>query len=265
MALHYLDNEAQQLFENPNQLLYKVMPLDRVLEMLEKQRWAFVSPTLWIDPFEKAFILAEFNHNGIKFNLPIKPKNLAGKPTYQLFATCLTETNESEAFWKTYSPNSDGIRITLKPFVLKTALSNLQNFDVYIGKALYEDYNDLYRFNGDEELWNKLNSKTINESHLNLMLKKRLPFEFENEIRILLVRKKSMSLSITKVLIKSIKELINNITLDPRMGPFVVKMVKEALVQKGFQETVIDQSNLYSTPNSKITFTNSIINSYEVW
>ena len=47
MALYFLNEEAKAIFEDKEKLLFKVLPLSRIMESLEKGRWAFVSPTLW--------------------------------------------------------------------------------------------------------------------------------------------------------------------------------------------------------------------------
>lgn len=257
MAIHFLNEETVKLFENRDKLLFRVMPLDRVIEILNDEQWAFVSPTLWNDPFEKAFLEAEYNHSGKTFFLPIKPAKENNEVQYRLFSVCFTETPESEAFWKTYAPNGDGVRITVKASALKKALSGLRDYDVYIGKALYEDYDELYKFKKNAAFWRELKSGTINTTQLELMLKKRKPFEYENEIRILLLRKKPMKNSVAKVKIKNTKELIYAIKLDPRMGPYVAKMVKDAFKQ-WFPENKIRTSILYSKPESSITFKEDI-------
>lgn len=259
MALFFLNEKTKEIFENPEKMLFRVMPLDRVMEILEKNRWAFVSPTLWNDPFEKAFLEAEYKHNNSTFSLPIKPsKGSSEELNYTLFSVCLTETKESEAFWKTYSPNGDGIRITLNASQLKASLSKIRDYDVYIGKAVYEDYETLYRFQKDAPFWKELKAKETNETHLKLLLKKRLPFKYENEIRVLLLRKIPMSKSVAKVKIANTKNLIKGIKLDPRMGTYMAKMVKEAFISKGFTAEMIRKSRLYSKPDSTITFKNDI-------
>ena len=173
MALYFLNEKTEQIFNDPDKLLYRVLPLDRVAEIIEKSKWAFVSPTLWNDPFEKAFLEAEYKHNGKTFTLPIKPQKTSNGVNYKLFSVCFTETMESEAFWKTYAPNGDGIRLCVKAASLKQALQNIRDYDVYIGKANYENFESLYKFKGDEHFWNELKSKEINTTHLNLMLKKK--------------------------------------------------------------------------------------------
>jgi hypothetical protein len=265
MAVHFLTDDSKTFFDDPEKLLFRVMPLDRVIEVVEKNRWAFVSPTLWNDPFEKAFLEAEYKHQGKAFFLPLKPKKVSSELQYSLFSVCFTATRESEAFWKTYSPNGDGIRLTVKATVLKTALAKLRDYDVYIGKAVYEDYEKLYRFQKDVKFWKELQSQTINETHLKLMLKKRLPFEYENEIRIMLLRKTPMTKSVAKVSLTKANELISGIKLNPRMGTYMARMVKEIFCAKGFTADVVRKSRLYSKPESTITFKEDIDKGYEIY
>lgn len=271
MAIYFLNEESKKILEESNKLLYKIMPVDRVLEFLEKGRWAFVSPTLWQDPFERAFLEANYKHKGKLFTLPVKPSLINEKLYYNLFASCFTETKESEAFWKTYSPNGDGIRVAINASTLISKLSSLKDYDVYIGKALYQNYETLYKFKTDKTYWMNLESTTVNKTHLELLLKKRIPFEYENEIRVLLLRKKRMKNSIAKVTIPDFKNLIVGIKLDPRMGLYMSKFVKE-IFHKNFDRKLIKKSTLYSKPKSTIFFdnelslpTSDIPKTYELW
>ncbi len=272
MAIYFLNNEAEAIFKCKNKLLYKVLPLDRIMESLEKGKWAFVSPTLWTDPFERAFLEAEYKHKGKTFSLPIKPSKQENGLCYTLFASCFTETPESEAFWKTYSPNGDGIRVTINVSDFTTKLSKLKDYDVYIGKAVYEKYESLYKFKDDLSFWRKIQSSTVNKTHLELLLKKRLPFAYEDEVRILLLRKNPMTKSVAKVTIPNFQSLIKAIKLDPRMGVYMSKMVKEAFHKKGFDKEMVRKSRLYSKPDSTIIFnedvdrpTSDIPTVYELW
>lgn len=258
MAIHFLNEDTQLIFEQPDKLLYKVLPLDRIMEVLEKSRWAFVSPTLWNDPFEKAFLEAEYKHSGEAFFLPIKPKKTPEGLNYVLFSSCFTLTNESEAFWKTYSPNGDGIRIAVNAMEFKAALAKISDYDVYIGKAIYETHDNLYKFQTDAPFWKQLKSKTVNKTHLRLLLKKRMPFEYENEIRILLLRKTPMKKSVAKIKMTDPKKLIKTIKLDPRIGTYMGRMIKEAFASRGFNSKVIRKSGLYAKPESTILFKKDI-------
>ena len=75
--------------------------------MLKTENWAFVTPTLWNDPYERAFLEAEYKYKDEKFFLPIKPEKVDSKIRYNLFSMCFTQIKESEAFWNTYTPKND--------------------------------------------------------------------------------------------------------------------------------------------------------------
>ncbi len=255
MALYFLNAKTKKLFEKPDQNLYRVQPLDRAVEILEKKRWAFVSPTLWNDPFEKAFLEAEYRHSeGDSFELPLKPKKINGQPHYRLFSVCFTATRESEAFWKTYSPNGDGIRFSIKAAALKAALAKLENYDIYIGLAKYEDYEEMYEFEKNAAFWKALQSEKINTTHLKLMLKKRTPFEYENEVRVLLLAKNETTDPVIKIPMTETRQLIHQIKLDPRMGTHMARMVKEVFYGMGFTPDTVKKSRLYSKPEECIMF-----------
>lgn len=248
----FLNKETEQLFNEDKKALYRVISIDRLIEILDKDKWAFVSPTMWNDPYEKAFIEAEYHHNRKKFFLPIKPIRSGENMQYSLFAMCWTETRESEAFWKTYTPNSDGVKITVWAKDLLAILKKIRDYDVYIGKACYESFEDLYSFKGDDEYWKQLMSKTINETHLKLMLKKRIPFNYEKEVRIILVRRTPRINSIAKVSIPDSKKFIHSYRFDPRMGSYMFKILRDTLVSQYHLPSIIRQSRLYAKPRGII-------------
>jgi hypothetical protein len=259
MAVFFLNDETKNLFNEEKTALYRVLSIDRLIELLEKDKWAFVSPTLWSDPYEKAFIEAEYHHNGENFSIPIKPTKVGDQVQYSLFCMCWTETRESDAFWKTYTPNSDGVKIAIWAKDMINAFSKIKDYDVYIGKASYEDYRTLYSFKDDSKFWKRLKSNIINETHLGLMLKKRIPFSYEKEVRILLVRKSPMERNIAKILIPDSASLIHSFKFDPRMGSYMFRVLKSIMINKfQIRENIIRQSRLYKKPSGNISFKNEL-------
>lgn len=253
MAITYLDNETKKLFEEGDKFIYRVTSLDRVLDMFEYNRLVFVSPEMWNDPFEKAFLVAKYKFNDTEFELPIKPS----KSGTSLFAQCWTLTSESEAFWNTYAPNKDGISICIRASNLKNILSSIQKYNVFVGLAKYQHYDKLYEFKGDNEYWKALSEKGTNESHLKLLLKKRIQFKYEQELRILLVRKKPMKPKISRLRVGMIANKIESIIIDPRMGSQLVELVKKTFPQYGFEGKCV-QSGLYRKPARNVTFDNTL-------
>lgn len=254
MAVFFLDNESKALFDNENKFFYRIMNLDRTIDLFENNHLVFASPELWNDPFERAFLQAKYKFNSTEFYLPFKPNN-EGR---FLYAQCWTQTAESEAFWTTYAPHNDGIRFRINALELKEFLSKVQYYNVYIGLAVYQDYKDLYEFKADNSIWPELMNHTINHSHLKLLLKKRIEFKYEQELRIILVRKERMKPRISKLRVKNIADKIDSIKIDPRMGKSLVSLVKETLRTKYGFVGEIQQSGLYREPTKNIQFTELI-------
>lgn len=250
MPIIFLDGESEKHFNDDDKIYYRVISLDRAIEMLDKNRWAFVSPSLWNDPFEKAFLNADYNHVGKEFNLPFKPD----KRGHCLFAQCWTVTRESEAFWKTYTPNEDGIRISIKATILFKVLNNIRDYTVYVGYAKYEDYRKLYAFKTDNDIWTELKKPIINKDHLRMMLKKRHQFSYEVEIRILLIRKSRMKRKVAKLRVRNTHKILEKFTLDPRMGSHIANFLKRKLKDHYKVTGDIEQSQLYKKPGGIIKY-----------
>jgi hypothetical protein len=116
-------------------------------------------------------------------DLPIKDK---------IFACCFS-SECYEASWKIYTPNNDGVRITFDTEKLLNQLK-LQNKDVkfFIGKVNYQNTNDYYSMKNDASgLEKEIMNKKIGKHQISLLLKKRIAFEYENEIRIIIISKKN--------------------------------------------------------------------------
>lgn len=190
--IYFLDNFSFSDIIN----LYKYMPLNRFLKMLDEQKLTFVSPETWYDPFETRFYLADYS----KYNFT--------KP--QVYCMCLTDKGyeNEEASWKMYSDgnNSKTVQLTFDKNIflnILDAYATLSGSTIYIGKANY-----LYTVN---EIYNlhKPGSKGYDyyfpkdfktENFINLLCIKRHAFSFENEIRVFIVNKK-----------KNNKDLFNSI------------------------------------------------------
>lgn len=250
MAVYFLDKKTEQKFADPDKRFYRIMNCDRAVDMFEKNHWAFVSPELWNDPFERAFLDATYNIKNKSFNLPIIP-NDDGRI---LFAQCFSETSESEAFWNTYAPNKDGVSFCITAQSLLSVLNNIKYYDVYIGAARYETYSEMYDMKRELQFWFDIMDEKNTRAHLELMLKKRKQFEFEKEIRILLLRKKRMKSKVSRVRVSNCNLLYERIKLDPRMGNSMASMIKREFSDHYEVSAEIVHSGLYKKPGRHIRF-----------
>lgn len=209
----------------------KYMSLENALNILEAEKLYLANPSVWQDPFESLFIKAEYELNGgnKRFN-DLLPGNK------YLYCTCFTQCFQSDAQWKMYNDHEIAVMIDFDVKKLFKELSNFRN-DLYIGKAKYIEGG----WNKVRELDEKTRDAIKNpndENHLaallGLMLRKRINYKYEEEIRLMCLRKpalakdKSYKSGIT-VKIPNIKKCITTIRIDPRLGPRTTKAIKKIL------------------------------------
>jgi hypothetical protein len=78
--------------------VYRVIPLTRLYELFETRTNVLVSPKKWEDPFEKIVLRG-------------------------LFGQCWTRHKASDAMWRIYSPQSEGVRLRTTVRALLSGLS----------------------------------------------------------------------------------------------------------------------------------------------
>jgi len=191
------------------------MQFERFVSSVNSKELIFVSPDTWKDPFERRFYKTDYSSVG--YNRP------------DIACMCVTSkssTNE-EASWKMYiNPSDKALRLTID-FVefckLLDEFAIKNDCKVYIGNVIYELKKDEIT-----SLHKKVSSPNYNdffpvpfslENYLSLMLIKRVAFEFENEVRIFIVKDNLFPLSSSGLLrIKNVnysKELIPLVMIAP--------------------------------------------------
>ena len=218
-----------------SKLLYKHMSLEDALRSLNEKYLWFANPSKWKDPFEKRFLEAKYIKNGKEVRF-----NWKGK----VFCTCLTQTQTSEAYWNIYSQNSIGIEFRI---YREQLLEELKKYDatykIFIGRAEYLKTSDIEKdlkdipFNPAMTPDVKINSD-IYASRLFLL--KRVAFKYEDEIRIILVKKNATKENGIKVTYDCDNtDLIHQIVLDPNLGDSTSRMLKKVFATEyGFKPFV---------------------------
>lgn len=235
MAIHFI-NLTRETFLKDYKRVYRFTTLDRFIEVLKTRKFAFVNPTKWTDPFEKFFIERDFLVNTKKFKLPIKDR---------VFAVCVSGTDSSEAYWKVYAPKKDGIRLTFDTEKLLTNfLDRIPDADVYIGKVSYQITREFHKISFDKKgLIDEINNSKIGQHQIKLLLKKRKPFMYEDEVRIMVIPHiKNEETSVFHAQTE-ITSYTKNYTLDPRLSQNYVNVLR-GYFQRDFGFKV-SHSNLY--------------------
>lgn len=162
---------------------YKYMPLDRFIASINKGKFIFVSPSLWKDPFEKLYFNVDCSSH--RYN------------TEQIACLCVTEksaTNE-DASWKAYTDNGEkAVRLSINRHLFLEQLDDYASkngYEVYVGRAQYWlEKKDIMNLHKPGAPYHDLFFPDPMERmhYLSVMLLKRSAFNYENEVRIFLVK-----------------------------------------------------------------------------
>ena len=232
--------------------VYRIMSVERLVDLFASKRNVLVAPSLWDDPFEN-------------FILKSKVRKSSGQVVdYQFhknfYGQCWTTHKASDAMWRIYSSDSKGVRIrtTVRKLIStlyqETSCSNY--FTSYIGKVKYLTESELAEFS------NSLfyDDRIENENLFRSLLVKRKAFQHESEIRLLycdLIDKaegrdgdnNNNGLFSYKI---NPYELIEQFMLDPRLDASEAKILTSELRKLTGFEGKIKRSLLYAAPEKVI-------------
>lgn len=243
MAINFVNITESDFLSK--KVLHKYMPLESALATINGQYMWFANPVVWKDPFEKRFIEAKYGVKEESFPL-----------NGRVFCACLTQTQASEAHWNTYLNGQIGISFSIKRERLLEVLNNLSDCEVYVGTVSYLRTSDIKKKLSDISCLQTISSLRLNNRDLQikLLLLKRIAFQYENEIRILIVKgnktqEKGIKIPFGKI---SSNKLIDRITIDPSVGVQTEKMLKD-LFKKTYNFKKVYKSQIYTMlSNTKI-------------
>ncbi|MBI5557669.1 MAG: DUF2971 domain-containing protein [Deltaproteobacteria bacterium] len=221
-------------FDKP---IYRIMPIHRLLEDLQKMHLNLVKPKKWDDPFENLLL-----------SIPLKNKNVGNIFTVRadVYGMCWTLRRETDAMWRIYSPDKQGAKVKTTPRKLLDALKKHDpeywQVRCFIGKVEYVKQKKL-RSSLEEIRLLDSNGSGIPKS----LLLKRREFQHEKEVRLIYCPASESSCDIHPFKI-SPNELFEEVIFDPRMDKELVNAYTLAIKEKKYQNPVA-QSKLYQLPN----------------
>jgi hypothetical protein len=224
--------------------IFRVFSIDRLIQVFSEKELTLVKPRKWDDPFENYLLncTGEFEAGQYIFS----------NSRERFFGQCWTSTRESDALWRIYAPNKDGVRVTSTSKKLVTALCTATNDnDSFVGKVRYYKTDALTAILNNVELIKHLKNDSSNVDLAKTLLMKRLPFQHENEIRLLHVTQTNSEDDFFKFQIDPFS-LLDEIVFDPRMDYSIFSKWKLALKKMGYNRKIV-KSNLYKIPDLKIS------------
>ena len=224
-----------------NNNIYRIFNVERLIELFEQKINALVKPQSWDDPFEN-FIL----------NIPVTSKT-GKKCKSELrnrgYGQCWTLNVESDAMWRIYSPDKNGVKIQTTVRRLFNSLYSVQtsyeSISCFIGKVIYYPKKEIDKVVADRLAGTKQFSGSLGQAQS--LLFKRNAFSHEKEVRLIYLDPHNNADTNVYLYPCDPLTLIDRITFDPRMSPNLYKIYKNHLKIIGYKGTVI-QSGLYRPP-----------------
>lgn len=228
--------------KHQNAIIWRYLEFTKFLSTLEKQALYFtsVSRLFKSDKFEGSIPIKNFEHRKeILEELPAEIRNSAFKGVSSFykdvknftFVNCWTcFRHEIAALWNIYVKSNDGIAIKSTYRRLKESIEK-DNNPTFIGMVKYIDYEkDVFPEN----------------NFLNLVMYKRKSFQFERELRALIVGadKRNEPGMLVKV---DLERLINEIYVSPEAEDWFLELVR-SIVKKYNLTIEPKRSNLDSDP-----------------
>jgi len=239
--INFINFEREEL-KKP---IFRVFSCCRFVETLANRELTLVKPKLWDDPFEN-FILQS------RFRFP-EGTIIKLAASEQLYGQCWSHTKESDAMWRIYAPNKDGVKVRATLTKLGNALwascVSQPEISCFVGKVRY-----LSRLKLSDNLLAQLNvgnalSDTSGREHAKSLLLKRGAFNHENEVRLIYYnRHEGYDEDVIHFPVNPV-DVFDQVIFDPRMPVREYEKKRAMVVELGYPLERIKRSGLYESPD----------------
>ncbi|EJM10594.1 Protein of unknown function (DUF2971) [Pseudomonas sp. GM21] len=226
---------------------YRTISYARLIELFSTKQNTLVKPSLWEDTFENFALKSKLrDETGRQIEYDIHNR---------MYGQCWTLEKSSDAMWRIYSSNKDGIRIRTTIVQLLDSLCSAtidrKNCEHCIGKVEYLREADLVK--RAKDTFTPHGEITLGKLFSSLLLKRRA-FRHENEVRLMFCDW-AEGAGENKLLKYNIEphKLITQIMIDPRVSYEAFKLIEQDIRQRTAYQGEIKRSLLYRLPES-LTF-----------
>lgn len=246
--MKWFDNNSkkiEQQLKNRDKVLFRIIPFDSLLQILnEKKNW-LVRTSMWEDSYENFMLKEHFQKDG----LPLSLEHMSN----QWFGQCWTTRMSSDAMWRIYSPDKKGVRI-------KTTIGQLcDSAKLYQGDGQFMigkvEYFAQSRIQKDLIDGSPYDIDSLVDLMISSFFVKRNSFSHESEYRIIYYcgsqsndyGKDAVFLNISPL------DFISNIYFDPRADSTYVERCKQILTKAfNYPAERIYKSTLYNFKPSTV-------------
>lgn len=222
--------------------IYRIVCWKRFKELFDDQQNTLVKPKLWDDTFENFALKSTLKYpDGSEIQLDTHER---------LYGQCWTKSKASDAMWRIYSKDNEGIRIRTTVNKLLEGL-DIANADAHmtmscIGKVEYKSESTI--MDHANKIFTTDGRMTFGSLFRSLLIKRKA-FKHENEIRLLHLDWKH---ELPKTDVYSYKinphDLITQVMIDPRKSPSEFKTIEKRIRQETGYKGDIKRSLLYKLP-----------------
>ena len=226
--------------------VYRIFSFQILEQIFQERKLTLVKPKLWDDPFEN-FILNSTGRllNGREFQIDFRSN---------FYGQCWSFTKESDAMWRIYSPDKNGVKVKTTIRKLFTPLFKaggqhqkingiVYNISSFVGKVKYADTKTLITMLKDEQLMSEIIFDQSGRGQASTFFFKRVAFRHEKEVRLIFNSQNDNQFNTFKFDINPI-DVFDEIVFDPRMTETIYQEQKDKVIKWGFYKSII-QSGLY--------------------
>ena len=247
-------NDVNLIIDLPDEdtPIFRVFDFNFLIELFKLRKLVLTRPSKWDDPFEncllkvKVFLKASGEEINIRGALDI------------FFGQCWSDNpEETDATWRIYSPNSNGVRISTTASSLFNSVclapDRAPSTNVFLGKVKYMTAQDIIEFIQDSQNTTRVILSDDGRSAAHWLLVKRMEFKHESEVRLLLRDPLQTVPHYEPRCAVSVDpfQLIQEIVFDPRTPKYRVKVYRDQLGMLGVNVPT-RHSKLYSLPKLNV-------------
>jgi hypothetical protein len=228
--------------------IFRVLDFNFLKDLYERRKLVLSRPGKWDDPFE---------------NILLKLRVVTVTPGEEIcirgvldifFGQCWSDRpEETDATWRIYAPNANGVRISTTANKLFNAVLSApdrpDSTSVFIGKVQYDSADNIVNFISDPTRARSVILSADGHAAARWLLIKRPEFQHEQEVRLLL---RDPAQTVPKYeprceLSVDPFPLIDEIVFDPRMPEYRFKVFRDQLRMLGVSAPM-RRSSMYSLP-----------------